>query len=244
MSSDNEIKRVVVITPVKNSIELTADTVRAVMGSEASVPYTYIIYDDFSSDENAARLDEIAAEVGCEVVHLRDHTTHPSPNYLMVLQMARERALSEGAAMMIVESDVVVKADTIERLVRGAERLADCGLAAAVTTDENGVANYPYEFARGAKEDVRAESKHLSFCCTLFSPRFLREFDFGSLDASKNWHDVTVSHRSLQMGFRNYLFPSLGVWHRPHGSRPWKHLKYSNPIKYYWRKIVRGLDKI
>ena len=34
------------------------------------------------------------------------------------------------------------------------------------------------------------------------------------------------------------------VWHRPHGSRPWKQLKYKNPLKYYFLKYWKGLDKI
>jgi len=36
----------------------------------------------------------------------------------------------------------------------------------------------------------------------------------------------------------------LTVWHRPHSSRPWKQLKYTNPLKYYWLKFTKGLDKI
>ncbi|MBR6465174.1 MAG: glycosyltransferase family 2 protein, partial [Bacteroidales bacterium] len=27
-------------------------------------------------------------------------------------------------------------------------------------------------------------------------------------------------------------------------SRPWKLLKYKNPIKYYWIKFTKGMDKI
>jgi hypothetical protein len=34
------------------------------------------------------------------------------------------------------------------------------------------------------------------------------------------------------------------VTHRPHASRPWKQLKYKNPLKYYWLKLTKGLDKI
>ena len=55
---------------------------------------------------------------------------------------------------------------------------------------------------------------------------------------------VTISHQSLKEGFKNYLFTTLPVWHRPHGSRPWKQLKYKNPLKYYWLKYTKGLDKI
>ena len=72
----------------------------------------------------------------------------------------------------------------------------------------------------------------------------IRAFDFRQLDPTKNWFDVTISHEALKQGFQNYLFTTLPVWHRPHGSRPWKQLKYKNPLKYYWLKYTKGLDKI
>ena len=74
--------------------------------------------------------------------------------------------------------------------------------------------------------------------------RLLQAFDFHSLDAEKNWFDVTISHESLNAGLHNYLYTSLPVLHRPHQSRPWKQLKYKNPLKYYWLKFTKGLDKI
>ena len=88
---------------------------------------------------------------------------------------------------------------------------------------------------------VRGEVKIMPWTDT---PEFLRAFDFRELDASKNWFDVTLSHEALKAGFRNYVFANLPVWHRPHGSRPWKQLKYKNPLKYYWLKYTKGLDKI
>ena len=55
---------------------------------------------------------------------------------------------------------------------------------------------------------------------------------------------VIVVLPELGKGFHNYLFINLPVLHRPHGSRPWKKLKYTNPLKYYWLKYTKGLDKI
>jgi len=46
------------------------------------------------------------------------------------------------------------------------------------------------------------------------------------------------------LGFKNYLMTSLPVLHIPHSSRPWKHLKYTNPLKYYWKKLTEKRDKI
>lgn len=55
---------------------------------------------------------------------------------------------------------------------------------------------------------------------------------------------MTISHESLEQGMHNYLLTDLPVLHRPHGSRPWKKLKYSNPLKYYLKKYTKGWDKI
>ena len=69
-------------------------------------------------------------------------------------------------------------------------------------------------------------------------------YDFNELDPEKHWFDVTISQKSQALGFTNYLFCSLPVIHRPHSSRPWKQLKYTNPMKYYWKKFTKGFDKI
>lgn len=238
------MKKLHIITPVKDSIELTLQTAEAILASDVSVPYTYYIYNDFSTEENTARLKEASEKMGFTLVNLSDLTTHPSPNYLLVLQRSQELAKAEEAGLMIIESDVVVRPDTIQKLFDGAMKRKNCGIAASVTVDEKGEINYPYLFAKGKENMVFAEKKHLSFCCSLLTLNFLNKFDFHNLDPEKNWHDVTISHRSLKEGFTNYLFTNLPVWHRPHSSRPWKQLKYTNPLKYYWLKFTKGLDKI
>lgn len=238
------MKKLHVITPVKDSIDFTLETVKAVLASQTNVPFTYTLYNDFSTAENTARLEAASKELGFRLVNLSDLTDHPSPNYLLVLQVAQREALAEDSGLLIVESDVVVKANTVQGLYEGAAERPDCAIAAAVTTDEEGSINYPYLYAKGHENQVFPEKKHCSFCCSLLTPAFLRKYDFGQLDSSKNWFDVTVSHEALKAGFRNYLFTTLPVWHRPHGSRPWKQLKYKNPLKYYWLKFTKGLDKI
>lgn len=238
------MKSLHIITPVKDSIESTLETVRAVMSSDISVPFTYTVYNDFSTPENTLRLKEASLRHGFRLVNLSDLTDHPSPNYLLVLKESRKDALAEQAGLLIVESDVVVKKDTLQGLFDGAAAREDCAIAAAVTTDEAGNVNYPYLHAKGHEGQVYAEKKHCSFCCSLLTPAFMERFDFGLLDPSKNWFDVTISHEALKAGFRNYLFTTLPVLHRPHGSRPWKQLKYKNPLKYYWLKYTKGLDKI
>ena len=233
-----------IITPVKDSIDSTLDTVRAIMSSDIKVPYTYTIYNDFSTPENTLRLEEASKEYGFQLVNLSDLTDHPSPNYLLVLQKTQQEAIEAEAGLLIVESDVTVQPHTLQALFDGAMERKDCGMAAAITTDEGGVINFPYLYAKGRTPGVYDEKKRFSFCCTLLTLDYLKAFDFHQLDASKNWFDVTISHESLNKGFHNYLFINLPVLHRPHGSRPWKQLKYTNPLKYYWLKFTKGLDKI
>lgn len=238
------MKKMHIITPVKDSIDLTVETIRAVMSSDLEVQFTYTVYNDFSTPENTGLLEEACARYGCGLVHLSDLTRHPSPNYLLVLQRSQEEALREEAALCIVESDVVVRPDTIQSLFRAALEQDRCGMAAAVTVDAEGVINFPYLYAKGKEGRVLQTRKRLSFCCTLLTAPFLREYSFKELDPAKSWFDVTISHQSVKLGFRNYLLTTLPVFHRPHGSRPWKQLKYTDPLKYYWQKFIHKRDKI
>ena len=238
------MKNLHIITPVKDSIASTLQTIKAIMSSEIDVKFSYTIYNDFSSEHSTQQLKKYSEEYGFELVNLSDITDHPSPNYLLVLQMAQQRAIAQSADLLIIESDVIVAPDTIQRLVSGAVEHKDCGIAASVTVDDNGDINYPYGYAKGHEGEVYAVDKHCSFCCSLLTNRLLRSYDFNLLNPDKHWFDVHISHISLDMGLKNYLFCNLPVIHRPHSSRPWKQLKYTNPLKYYWHKFVKRFDKI
>jgi len=238
------VDKIHIITPVKDSIDLTLKTIEAVMQSDMKCPFVYTVYNDFSTESNTLILEKASKEMGFELVNLSDLTDRPSPNYLLVLQMAQERALKEGAGLLIVESDVVVDKDTIQKLVEGAESRDKCGIAASVTVDENGAINYPYLYVKGRENRIVEVNKHLSFCCSLLMPEFLSRYSFHSLNPEKSWYDVTISRQSLKLDFKNYLFTNLPVLHRPHSSRPWKLLKYTNPVKYYWLKFIHKRDKI
>lgn len=223
--------------PVKDSMGTTERAIRAIISGGDRLT----VYDDFSMPENAARLDEISRETGIRVVHLSELTGHPSPNYRLVLIDAQRKAIAEGTDLAVVESDVVVRPDTISRLQQAVK--PGIGMVAAVTTDEAGNINFPYEYARSFREDAPCR-KRLSFCCTLLTNEFLRTYDFEQLDPEKNWYDVFISHMSVKSGFENILQISNPVLHTPHSSRPWKQLKYTNPILYYWRKLILRRDKI
>ena len=238
------MKNLHIITPVKDSIDSTIQTIRALLSSQIDVPYIYTVYNDFSSAENTALLEKYSKELGFELVNLADITDHPSPNYLLVLQMAQKRAIEQQAGLLIVESDVVVDKLTVQGLIDGAEQREDCGIAASVTVDESGVINYPYNYAQGHEGEAYKVDKHCSFCCSLLTSRLLNSYDFHNLNPDKHWFDVHISHISQDLGLNNYLFCNLPVLHRPHASRPWKQMKYKNPVKYYLLKFFKRVDKI
>ena len=135
------MKRLHIITPVKDSIESTLDTIKAIISSDIKVPFTYTIYNDFSTEENTLLLEKASKKFGFQLVNLSDLTNHPSPNYLLVLQKTQKEAIESEAGLLIVESDVTVQKDTLQKLFEGAIERKDCGMAAAITTDENGVIN-------------------------------------------------------------------------------------------------------
>jgi len=233
---------VLVITPVKNSIETTLDTARAIAASDVSV--RHIIFNDFSTAEAKAILEEKKTKVGYELIHIEELTDHPSPNYKLVLQIAQKMALEVGLPLLVVESDVVVKPDTISNLLAQQRKSEKSGLVGSVTVDEAGTVNFPYLKFKGKKEPVIQTNRSLSFCCTLFTLDFLKSYDFTGLDEAKDWYDTFISKKSIELGFENTVLMNAPVWHRPHASRPWKQLKYKNPLKYYFLKFWKGLDKI
>jgi hypothetical protein len=233
---------VLVITPVKNSVETTLDTARAIAASDVLV--RHVIFNDFSTPETKQQLEENKTKIGYELIHIEDLTDHPSPNYKLVLQLSQQMALDGGMPLLVVESDVMVKPDTISNLLLFQRNNPNSGLVGSVTVDEMGLVNFPYLKFKDAKESVLNTQRSLSFCCTLFSLEFLNLYDFTGLDEAKDWYDTFISKKSLELGFENSVLMNAPVWHRPHASRPWKQLKYTNPIKYYFFKFWKGLDKI
>ena len=228
-----------IIMPVKNSPDTTREAIAAVMQT-ADAHLT--VYNDFSSPENTALLEQLSQQYGFQLINWADHTDHPSPNYRLTLQDAQRRALADGAHLVIVESDVLVKPDTIGLLA--AEVAQGVAMVASVTVDTNGNINFPYQYAQRLHGDTVDTRRRLSFCCTLLTNDYLHAYDFQQLDPEKSWYDVTLSHLAIQMGYRNILMLNNPVVHRPHSSRPWKQLKYTHPLRYYWQKIIHKRDRI
>lgn len=233
-----------IIMPIKDALTMAEKAIRAIVDSG----HTLTVYDDYSTPENAARLDALSQELGITILHLSDLIDHPSPNYRFVLQHAQQTALTSHRHLVIVESDVIVRPDTIDCLAKTAGTSTDIGMVAAVTHSKDDTINFPYEYAlrlekRHGKTTIPT-TKRFSFCCTLLSLSLLQKVDFQTLDPTKNWYDVTISHASIAQGLQNILMLDHPVYHYPHSSRPWKQLKYTHPLRYYWRKLTQGLDRI
>jgi len=205
----------------------------------------YFVFDDFSSRETRRWLEENSVAFGYKVIGLEKYTNKTSPNYRTTLILAQKIALENGANLAIVESDVFARNETILGLNKLAEELTDAGMVGSVTIDNTGEINFPYTYAAAIdKPSIFASAKSLSFCCTILTLRMLEKFDFNELPQNLDWFDVFISRKSRLLGFGNYVVKDLPVIHKPHSSRPWKQLKYKNPVLYYLKKIINHRDRI
>jgi len=232
----------IIITPVKDSLQTTNLTIKAI--SEAKGDFEYYVFNDFSQPETKQLLEKAKKEYSFQLIHLEDITKNPSPNYKLVLEVAQKIALEKGCPLIIIESDVVIKPDTLTGLLEILRTKKNAGLIGAITVDQSGNYNFPYTFEKVKSSQLLDTSHSLSFCCTLISSEFLQKFDFKILSQNKDWFDVYISRQSKKLGFSNYLAKGLEVVHLPHSSRPWKHLKYKKPLRYYFNKLFYKRDRI
>ncbi|NOR75486.1 MAG: glycosyltransferase [Draconibacterium sp.] len=232
----------IIITPVKDSLETTKLTVEAISKTEGD--FEYFVFNDFSSLSTKKFLDGAKNRLGFQLIHLEDITSTPSPNYKLVLEMAQKMALEKKCPLIIIESDVVIKPKTLSELLKILHSEKTPGIIGAITVDKTGNYNFPYTFEKNKSADVLDTSHSLSFCCTLISTELLEQFDFHKLSDKKDWFDIYISRQSKKLGFNNYLAKGVEVLHLPHSSRPWKNLKYKNPVLYYLKKIFSKRDRI
>lgn len=232
----------IIITPVKDSPDTTEKTIQAIHKAEGD--FSYYVFDDFSNETTRKILVDLNKQYSFTLVHLDEITSSPSPNYNLVLQKSQELALKHKVPLIIIESDVIIKEDTITNLLSALKTKDKPGLIGAITVDESSNYNFPYTFEKYKSSEVKETSHSLSFCCTLLSPEFLKQFSFNELSNEKDWYDVFISRQSRKLGFVNYLAKDSEVLHLPHSSRPWKNLKYTNPLLYYYRKYINKRDRI
>ena len=131
-----------VITPVKDALAATLTTIEAIQSADLHLPYR--VYNDYSTSETEAGLEKAALLHQFQLIHLRDLTDTPSPNYKTVLQHAQKHALAQNLSLIIVESDVTVKKDTFRKLLEFSEAHPSTGMVGAVTVDEDETVNFPY----------------------------------------------------------------------------------------------------
>jgi len=236
------MSKVFVITPVKNAVESTIECAQAI--ANTGFPLKHTIFNDFSTEATKEKLQAEKSKIGFELINLEEITDTPSPNYKLVLQMAQKDSISLGIPLLVVESDVMVKENTIAQMMDFLNDFPKAGLIGAITVGKDDKVNFPYLKFKSVTKSVIKTDRSLSFCCTLFSLELLKSFDFKDLDDAKDWYDTFISKKSNEMGFENYVLMNTRVLHRPHGSRPWKQLKYTNPLKYYFLKFWKGMDKI
>ncbi len=232
----------IIITPVKDSLETTKLTIEAI--AENKGEFEYYVFNDFSQPDTKKYLDAAKNQYNFNVVHLEEITTNPSPNYKLVLEMGQKMALENKCPLILIESDVVVQANTLSELLKILHSEKNAGIIGAITVDRLGEYNFPYTFEKEKSDEIINTAHSLSFCCTLLAFDFLQEFDFHSLSQKKDWYDIYISRQSKKLGFNNYLAKGVEVLHLPHSSRPWKNLKYKNPVLYYFKKIFNKRDRI
>jgi len=221
------VKNLLIITPVKDSVVTTIEAITHVCQSKNDYPY--LVYNDRSIPESRTVLEHGIA-LGYELINIEEYVDTPSPNYRFTLIDAQKKALEMDAHLLIVESDVFVKPKTIARLMSLAETEERCGMVAAITTDESGEFNFPYSHIKKGSTGVIQTRHRISFCCTLLTNDLLNKIDFNKLSSEKHWYDVQISKMSRKLGFRNLIDSDLKVVHVPHSSRPWKKMKYENPV--------------
>ena len=236
------MENLLIITPVKDSLETALQAIKDVCQSKGE--FQYLVYNDYSTTNNRKTLETESLQQGFELINIEEQVQSPSPNYRFTLRNARKKALAMNAGLLIIESDVYVQPNTIEHLFQFAKNTPKCGMAAAITVDENGEINFPYTYVQTKNNEAIASEHRLSFCCTLLTLPLLKALDFDLLSEKKDWFDVQISKDSRENGFINYILPNVKVLHQPHSSRPWKKLKYTNPVKYYFRKWFYQKDKI
>ncbi len=234
--------KALVITPVKDSLETTVRTIEAV--SKAQGDFKYIIFNDFSGPETKSFLTGKQPLYGYDLIHLEEFTQTPPPHYRQVLIMGQQMAIQYKVPLILVESDVIIRPSSIEELIHFSETLEKPGLIGLITVDREDNFNFPYSHEKRDDKEWSHTTRSLSFCCTLISPELLGAYNFNNLPEKKDWFDIYISRRSRRLNFNNYLIKKNGVLHLPHSSRPWKQLKYTHPLKYYYYKLIKHRDRI
>ncbi len=161
----------IIITPVKDSLETTKLTIEAISKTEGD--FEYFVFNDFSQPPTKKFLNKAKNKFDFQLIHLEHITSTPSPNYKLVLEIAQKIALDKKCPLIIIESDVVIKPNTIAGLLKILNQKTKVGVVGAITVDKSGDYNFPYTFEKDKSDKILNTSHSLSFCCTLLSHELL-----------------------------------------------------------------------
>lgn len=99
--------------------------------------------------------------------------------------MAQQKAREYRVPLILIESDVVIRPNTITGLLEVTRQAVRPGLIGVITVNEQGEFNFPYSNVRKEATSWSETSRSLSFCCTLISCEFLDVYDFKELPLKK-----------------------------------------------------------
>ena len=201
------VPRISVVMPVYNSERLLGECLAA-LNASAFRDFEIVVVDDSSTDQSR----EIAAEHGARVV--------PSGGRLGPGR-ARNKGVehARGEIVFFIDSDVVVRPDTLTRLLATFDR--DPGLAGVVAVQSptmrfrNLCSVYKnlwmhYTYVRRAGEDVPL------FYTTAAAIRRQAFLDSGGFDVNyldPNIEDTDYGQKLASQGFRVQILPDLDVEH-------------------------------
>jgi GT2 family glycosyltransferase len=197
--------RISVIMPVYNAERLLGECLAALRASEGA-EYEILVVDDSSTD----RSREIAAAAGCTVVASGGRLGPAG---------ARNRGIerASGDVLFFVDSDVIVRPDTLRRLADADDPTLDGVIAvqAPAMRFRNVCSSYKnlwmyYTYVRRAGEDVPL------FYTTAAALRRQAFVDSGGFDlnyTNPNVEDTDFGQKLARLGYRIRVLPDLEVEH-------------------------------
>jgi GT2 family glycosyltransferase len=198
--------RISIVMPVYNAENLLDECLRAVRAS-TGVAYEVIIVDDSSTDRSPA----IAASHGCTVV--------PSGGRLGPGRARNVGAqAARGDILFFIDSDVVIRPDTLARLAAAFDDASIDGAMAVQAPDmrfRDACSLYKnlwmhYTYVRRAGEDVPL------FYTTAAAIRRKAFLDSGGFDlnyTNPNIEDTDFGQKLARLGYRIRILPDLEVEH-------------------------------
>ena len=238
---DNEFASVIVLT--HNALDYTRACLRSVL-EHTDPRHELILVDNGSSDDTVDHLQQVAlSRPGSRVILNKENLGFAAGNN-------QGLALSRGKHMVLLNSDAVVTAGWLERLVEAAERNPRAGLLGAVTNNISGMqklSSVDYdestlaglaEFASGCASGYDGQVERtlrLTGFCLLVKRELLARI--GGLDerfGRGNYEDNDYCLRAHLAGYEGLILRSCFVHHFGGASFRAAGVDYSEQIRRQW----------